>query len=289
MNKDEKELTFAKGGTFNTLVPNATLFEKEINGQKRLFMRGIATDTLPDLVDDYVGLPFIKSIVEDIKGKTVFFEHQHTLDKTLGVVSESVMNDIDDKNKEVVVEAALQSPDNNEYVKQIKEKYEDGIPIGFSIGGVVRKARKKFDETLKRNVVELTEGTITELSVTAYPANPRSFGTLLTKSLHDSIDSEGSEMQIEEMTIEKTAEDSTESIVKMLEEIVEVDALHESLYNFFWALHTAIRRVTYDENMSPEQKKTKIMEIADEYSNKVTEIMTRLAEIEAEMQSQVED
>lgn len=180
-------------GLFKVFVPfsgqegEAVILEKDIGGHKRKFLKGIASSTLVDKEDERVSKSFLNKMKSVASGMTVFAEHEHHLDSTVGYV-----DDVGGNEDTFEVMTALEkewhpenNPTGNQVVTKILNKLEDGVKLGYSIGGRVTKAKKVFDEDLQKEVNELEDGELYEVTVTAMPAGNNTFVQPLMKSMKE--------------------------------------------------------------------------------------------------------
>lgn len=157
----------AEGNTFIKI--------NEHNGTK--FLIGTASNTKIDKEGDRMMPSFIKKMQDTAKNLPVFEDHRHDIEHSLGFVAETGGND---DNFDISV--ALEK--ENDRVLRLLKKIEHGTPIGFSIGGSIFEAEKVFDSIVNKEVMNIIDGEINEVSITAFPAG--NFDTLpvaVTKAL----------------------------------------------------------------------------------------------------------
>lgn len=243
---------------------------------KNFFFLGEASNTNVDKGDDRMSKNFIKSMKTQLIGLNVFAEHEHDIEKTLGYVS-----DVSGNENNVIVETALENPDENNLVEKILKKAAHGTKFFYSVLGRITKASKKMDSTLNKMVREIEDGEIYEVSITALPEGNVSFAQPIMKSFKNFMKSYETEDEINSDTadIEDDGNDDYDDndIVKALQEMVDSDEVKEQLYNLFYAFRSAIYDITHNEALKPSEKKEKIMSLAVEYSTQVETLSTELA------------
>ncbi|MHA2363892.1 MAG: ChaB family protein [Candidatus Hodarchaeales archaeon] len=190
-------------GFFKTFIPldaagdgGSFIVEKEDNGVKTKYLVGAASDLKTDREEERVGKKFLEKMKSSAMGLTVFAEHEHTLEKTLGFISDV------GGEETFIAETALEPEDENELVKSIISKLTHGTKLGYSIGGRVTEVGKVFDPDLNKDIKELLDGELYEVSVVAMPASKGSWVTPIFKSLEEipteELDDEGIENDNEE-------------------------------------------------------------------------------------------
>jgi HK97 family phage prohead protease len=264
-NKDSQK------GFFKTYLPlvmkegTIQVFEKTLqDGTKRKFLKGIASNTKVDKDDEVISSAFIEKMKSSAMGLTVFAEHERVIDKTLGYVEE-----VYGSEGEFGVVVALEPEEENQLVGKILKKMEHGIKLGFSIGGKVTKAIKKYVSEVKKTITELVDGEIYEVSLTAMPANYDTWAVAMTKSIKEIVGT---------MNGESSAEDITE-ISKALDEMMEASDINEQIYSLLDEYRWAVSSIIYNDELMPEQKKEKINNLSGEFSDKVELLSIRLTEI----------
>lgn len=266
-------------GKFNILipfgVPSTAILEKEVGGVKRKILQGIASSTSVDRDNDVVTKEFLAKMRKQALGLTVFKEHNWNIDATLGYIGE-----IGGDDNTLIVDTVLEPEETNPEVTKILNKLDHGTRLGYSIGGVLTKTKKvkSADGTMIR---QLIDGDLYEVSVTAMPANTDTWVTALEKSLVDFPDGdEGDATETHTTQESPVMEKSTskdEALVKILDDVLESDKLHNLLYDLFWAFKGIICQVVYDDNLTPEQKRVAIETTSVEFGAKVETISAQLA------------
>ena len=196
------------------------------DGGKNYYLSGVATDNLPDKQNQRFSKTFIKNMVDSAVGMTCFYEHKRDLDHSIGYCKEA--NILEDA---LHVNIKLEDPDNNELVKKIIAKNNNGVKIGLSVSGVVTKSsyENKIDKSEESEEINeepgvqiLEEGRLDEISAVGLPANPRGWASVIFKSMEKSMEvNDMSQEEIKETTIEST---EVEEVQEQQEEmIVEKD------------------------------------------------------------------
>ena len=156
-------------------------FKDKDSGQ--FFLKGAATNAVPDKEDEHPSVAFIEKNKSDVVGLNVFLDHDHKVVDTVGYISESGGNE-----GEMILTTALENPEKNLKVKMVLEKIEHGTKIAYSIGGKVTKASEYYNKDLGRKIVEFDEGFITEITLTPYPAAYDTDVSQIQKSLMKTLE-----------------------------------------------------------------------------------------------------
>ena len=200
---------------------------------QRYYLQGIASDNLPDKQNQRFSKGFLKTMVDSANGMTCFYEHKRDLDHSIGFCKDAQIED-----DSLFVKIQMEDPDENELVKKIIAKNNNGVKIGLSISGVVTKhkiEKSESSENIKTNdedpgeIQVLEEGRLDEISAVGLPCNPRGWATVIFKSLEKSMEvNDMSQEETQEATVEKKdIEQTTEPVEK--EEVVEVEKASRSL------------------------------------------------------------
>jgi hypothetical protein len=264
-----------KVGTFKATM-SAKIRKAKRGGKAIYYIEGKASDTSIDLEDDRMGPEFIKTMQETAVGLNIYVDHDHSLDKTVGVIVEAGG---DEDN--FLIKARLEDPEKNEDVAKLISKSDTGINIGFSIGGRILKAVKAFDELLGRSVRSIVKGILAEVSVTTMPANVNALGAELSmaKSLSKALD---------DLENEGVFDTEYEEIVKILEEVFEMDQVRRALGNLTWSFIDLNLDIVHSSDLTPDQKKEKILQVAGEFADVVASLSTQLADLIAEQENFLE-
>ena len=197
------------------------------SGGKYYYLSGVATDNLPDKQNQRFSKTFIQNMVEGAVGMTCFYEHKRDLDHSIGYCKEA--NVVDDA---LHVNIQLEDPDNNELVKKIISKNNNGVKIGLSVSGVVTKSsydtknidKSELNEDEDDNdpgIQVLEEGRLDEISAVGLPANPRGWASVIFKSMEKSMEvNDMSQEETKETTVEST---KVEEVQEQQEIVVEKD------------------------------------------------------------------
>ena len=194
---------------------------------KYYYLSGVATDNLPDKQNQRFSKTFIQNMVEGAVGMTCFYEHKRDLDHSIGYCKEA--NVVEDA---LHVNIQLEDPDNNELVKKIITKNNNGVKIGLSVSGVVTKSSYDVKNIDKSELNEdeddsdpgiqvLEEGRLDEISAVGLPANPRGWASVIFKSMEKSMEvNDMSQEETKETTVEST---EVEEVQEQQEIVVEKD------------------------------------------------------------------
>jgi len=278
--KEIKEMKKTDKGFFKTFIPLETnkgkiqIFEKDLgDGISKKFLRGTATNTLVDKEDERMSKNFVDKIKQSALGLNVFSEHNHSIDKTVGFVE-----DVGGDYNNVVVDVALEDENENSIVKSILNKIKHGTKIGYSIGGRILKAKRTFDEDLKKWINEIEDGEIYEISLTAMPAGVGTWVEPIQKSLNDLVDKE--DVDIDKDEIKK-------QIQKALDEMLQENQIRDEMWDIFYAFRSAMYTVVESDQLTPEAKKSAIMNLATEFGTKVEEFSIKIVELTNAIEEQL--
>lgn len=344
-------------GLFKTFIPfdspdGAVIIEKEVGGKKRKYLHGVASNTKVDKEDERVTQNFIAKMKSMAMGLTVFAEHEHTIDKTLGFI-EDVGGDSDNFEALTALEPEYDPEKNltgNETVTKVLSKLNHGVRLGYSIGGRVTKVRKVYDEDMKKEINELEDGELYEVTVTAMPAGNGTFISPIMKSMKEIMDDEPTETAEEKIeTVEPVIDTEKASILikawsatsdsdqkkhleehcknlkltnkqmdqlskwylegkmnknniqkmieafqtinqfgedidkphmsKALDEMIEASNINDQIWDFFWAFKDSVYTIIHSNDVESTDKKTKIMNLAEEFSDKIESLSSKLADL----------
>lgn len=115
---------------------------------------------------DIVTREALESLSKQLVGLNVFLDHNHEYDKVIGVVKSSELTD--DKLYATVAVT-------KDYQEDIKSKMEFGVNLGFSIGGFAKRS--------KNNQKLIDDFKLLEISLTLFPANLDSYGSVTSKGV----------------------------------------------------------------------------------------------------------
>jgi HK97 family phage prohead protease len=284
-------------GFFKALIPlnqkdgHIEIFEKEIgNGLKVKYLRGTATNTQIDKEDERMSKAFVDKIKSTVQGLNVFAEHEHSIEKTVGYIDEVI-----DEGDSVVVDTALENENDNPLVKSILNKIKHGTKIGYSIGGRITKASKYFDEQLKKTITEIEDGEIYEVSLTAMPAGVDTWTVPIKKSLSDLFTQPEIQEQLQKETdtakpttkAESVDDNLVKKFTKALDEMVQTNKVKDEMWDIFYAFRESLYSIVETSELTPTQKKEKILGVANEFAVKIEELATEMAELTATIEAQL--
>lgn len=251
------------------------------NAVKSYFLVGEASNTKVDKASDRVTKAFIEKMAGSVSGLNVFAEHEHHIENTLGFIDSATAKALNDGDS-LEISTALEPPTENSLVDSILKKMAHGTKMFYSIAGRITKAVRSFDEELQSTVRDLIDGEIYEISLTALPEGNVDFVGAVTKSMNSFI-SKAKDSDI--IVIEDESGDNlVEKITKTLAEMVQSNKIDDQIYDLFYAFRNAIYKITYDSDLTADQKKAKIMEIAGEYGDQVEALSAILADLAAEIE-----
>ena len=158
----------------------------DIEKGKKYYLQGIASDNLPDKQNQRFSKGFLKTMVDSAEGMTCFYEHKRDLDHSIGFCKEAQI-----ENDSLFVKIQMENPEENDLVKKIIAKSNNGVKIGLSISGVVTKHSIEKSESNEKiqtsdnpeEIQVLQEGRLDEISAVGLPCNPRGWASVIFKSL----------------------------------------------------------------------------------------------------------
>ena len=178
----------------------------DIEKGKKYYLQGIASDNLPDKQNQRFSKGFLKTMVDSAEGMTCFYEHKRDLDHSIGFCKEAQI-----ENDSLFVKIQMENPEENDLVKKIIAKSNNGVKIGLSISGVVTKHSIEKSESIEKiqtsdnpeEIQVLQEGRLDEISAVGLPCNPRGWASVIFKSLEKSMEVENMSQEQQETIIEQ--------------------------------------------------------------------------------------
>ena len=233
---------------------------------KKLYLKGIASDTLPDKQNQKFSKGFLQTMINSADGMTCFYEHKRDLDNSIGFCKEATI--LEDA-LHVLIE--LESPETNELVKRLMQKSQQGIKIGLSVSGVVTKSSiektgdnsgdtsgDEIREAKTPPIMILEEGRLDEISAVGLPSNPRGWATVIMKSFNEGVqDMSDQELQKDaapEVPLEAVAEKAEgdepeeEASDEEAEEDVEISVSSAVISGVTQGVGGAIESLTSSQN-----------------------------------------
>ncbi len=273
------------------IVEKEVTLSKDAEPVKRKFLTGVASNNEIDKENERVSPEFIKKMQDTAVGLNVFLEHEHTLEKTLGVISAAGGDKLN-----FVAETMLEPEEDNPNVVVVLTKAKNGIGLGYSIGGRITKMSKGVEDG--KGFVQLDDGDLFELSITPMPAGNGTWVTAIAKSMKEFLkeyeqhegnhDGGKSETIVTKYGISQMATNLTELLTKglnqidfskALAEMVQVDEIRNEMFDFWWAFRDAMHFITFNEDLTPEQKGEKIKVYAEEFAAKIVELTATMADL----------
>ena len=254
---------------------------------RRYYLQGIASDNLPDKQNQRFSKGFLKTMVDSANGMTCFYEHKRDLDHSIGFCKEAQIED-----DSLFVKIQMEDPGENELVKKIIAKNNNGVKIGLSISGVVTKhtiEKSESSENIKTNdedsgeVQVLEEGRLDEISAVGLPCNPRGWATVIFKSLEKSMEvNDMSQEKAKDTLVEKKdIEETTEPVEE--KEVVEVEKSSRSLAQ----LQQEIEMLKAEEKLAMlKAKQGGSEEVVDEEDEEEEEDELAKATVQAQQEQQ---
>lgn len=179
---------------FNCFIPIETetkdghemtkmIIEKDSDGKvKKIFLTGIASNNKIDREDERMTSEFIQKMANTAEGLTLFYEHKHDIEHTMGHISNGWLNE--DKTC-FYIKAELEPPTVNPLVERVIGKIKSGTKIGFSVSGLIKEAKRVWDKEHEKEIYEMSDGILDEVSVTAWPAAYDTWASAVSKSLNE--------------------------------------------------------------------------------------------------------
>ncbi len=179
---------------FKMAMPIEKAFEKEVDGETRRYVAGLASGTTVDLDEERMAasaiLAFQKAIMEGVTLPPndvwslipLRSGHRKEWDDILGWV---VKAEVDDQHQ-LWIEAELANTSAaRDLYTVLTEPQRHGRPVqlGFSVGGKIKKASREWNQERKKSIRVLEEIALGEISVTGRPAYAPSYVEALTKSV----------------------------------------------------------------------------------------------------------
>jgi len=159
--------------SFKMLIPIEKQYD-EMTG-KLAYFGGIASNSDVDRDNERISSSVLQKMAEDLKiNSTVFFNHKHD-ELPIGKVVEAW---VENNNLKVKI-----MPSKAKACEDIITQVAEGVLKSFSIGGKVKKAETVYDQKSGRNIKEIKDLDLYEVSVVGVPANPgASIGDFISKA-----------------------------------------------------------------------------------------------------------
>lgn len=155
------------------LVTKSPRFEKSVDG-RHFYINGIVSDTDVDYDKDALTTRALGQMTRALDDQiTLFEEHNHTMDSSLGVATRSEIVDMPNGNKGLWAEFRLEDPDKNSKVATLLNKLDTGERIGFSIGASTGDSPSAT--YMENGIRKLDDVQLMEVSACSLPANARSY------------------------------------------------------------------------------------------------------------------
>ena len=194
----------------------APLNTKELSFKENepLTITGVASTTSRDNNGETVSREVISSLADQAVGLNVFIDHDHRFDKAVGTITEATVTD-----DRLEITAHILP----EHAKFIGERLDFGMNFGLSIAGMPVFDRK--DKGL------ITGYDLKEISITSFPANWDTYGTIQVKSIvksdsfagaiqymqkSDNMADEANKNEIEETNNQKEQSITTDDVISLI-------------------------------------------------------------------------
>jgi len=255
-------------GDFTFYMPlkksGGIITKKASDGTDDFYLVGIATNSEIDKDDEFMSAKFLKKTAPEMIGMTVFFEHDTRLDKTVGIITDAQYID-----GAIEVEVFLEKREKNIYVDQILNKNEIGIKIGFSVGGRITSIQRHKSDTMGREIRELEDGEIYELSVCGIPSNYSTFASAVSKVFNKNK----TNTEVVETVIEKRIADDVENF----DNIVELQSLHSALYAAFNIYSDMMYEILFWSGLDMDEKLNLGNELFGKFEAIVAELLSTIS------------
>ncbi|MEM1973297.1 MAG: HK97 family phage prohead protease [Thermoplasmata archaeon] len=157
--------------------------EKVEEKEGKYYVIGIASDTRVDKDEEIISENALREMMEEIKkGNVVLLpSHKADWDEEMGKVVDAEIT----PNNELKIVAELDM--DNELSHKLVKAIKKGKKLGMSIGGVVKRAFQKFIPSLNKVVRVIDSLILKHIAVTGRPANPRTWLTVISKSIEQEV------------------------------------------------------------------------------------------------------
>lgn len=166
------------GRDFTFFVPLSKSREEPTGS---VILEGIASTTAVDYQNERITLRCLKTMESQIreKGMNLFLDHQHTIDKIAGIITDCKVD-----SDKLIVQARTTGTPNGLLLAQLAK---DGVKIGLSVGGKIRVAEQGYDAKTGKNIANIDDVILHEISAVGIAANPETSVTgWIAKSLFPS-------------------------------------------------------------------------------------------------------
>lgn len=136
-------------------------FTSSNNDSERILLEGVASTTNKDLTGEIISPEAMKSMIKQAHGVNIHGDHKYGLDNVIGAVKE--VNTTDDGFTVKFLVTKKHTP-------IVRDMLETGVNLGLSVGGFI----PDYDYTKKM----IKSINLTEISLTAMPANRDTMGTV---------------------------------------------------------------------------------------------------------------
>jgi len=193
MPETKKPMTAEQGGTgfFKIFLPlqqkeGRPIFKATTGSDGKVRLTGIGSSSTLDHDGEIMAPAFVKKMAKQAKGLPVFAEHEHHLLSTVGYIESARMVGDNAFEATTVLEPTFdpESQTGNKLVSEILMKLEHGTPLGYSIGGIVTAFDDVFYKEHGREIPTALDGTLHELTITAWRSNPDG-AVALSKAISD--------------------------------------------------------------------------------------------------------
>lgn len=129
-----------------------------------LILEGVASTNSVDLDGDYMTNDCLEDMKKQAKGLSIFLDHDHTIDKIVGTVTDVLETNSDEFRIKFSVLPSFEW--------EILELLENGVNLGLSIGATV----EDFEQTETGWAISKVK--LVEISIVGIPANWDTYGTV---------------------------------------------------------------------------------------------------------------
>lgn len=227
---------------------------------------------------DIVTREALESLSKQLVGLNVFLDHEHEYDKVIGVVKSSELTD--DKLYATVAVT-------KDYQEDIKSKIEFGVNLGFSIGGFAKRS--------KNNQKLIDDFKLLEISLTLFPANLDSYGSVtskgvmvgncITKLCYKMLNLESENMTEQEQLTTEEATNLFNELMANKEEEIESRIMEKVNNNIKQLVEEEVN--TQLENNTPKPEDNQASEELEKHFKEITKNFIELKEDIGKQQEEI--
>lgn len=182
-------------GDFKLSLPITKSYEKEVDGERKMYVAGLASGVGLDLDGERMADAAIEAFKKAVdvglvlpNGKWSYVPlrtgHQKEWHDALGWITKAEIDD--ERNLWIEAELDETSSIARDLFTKLTRGDRPGKPLqlGLSVGGTIKKATREWDANLGRSIRIIEDVVLKEISVVGSPAYPPSYVEALTKSVN---------------------------------------------------------------------------------------------------------